>query len=202
MSERNTNPGPSRRREIIEHLPGGYLIDFDGSRSIETAETIAGLIQRRWPEVAHHFWELESIARWLERLAAELDKCTTRAQVDALAARDSVVAMQQRAGDGIAALLEAAYAKVGPAEAIEPPAPPPAPAKPNKTKRIVFVREPQAFVAGLATWSPENRDAICITDEFRDWLKELSEEDYKYVQQALGDHVQWHKAKVVEGTPP
>lgn len=46
--------GPRRPREIIERLPGGFLIDVEGQRSIETAEMVAGLIQRIWPEVASY----------------------------------------------------------------------------------------------------------------------------------------------------
>jgi hypothetical protein len=41
-----------RPREIIEKLPGGFLIDVEGNRSIENAEMIAALILRIWPDVA------------------------------------------------------------------------------------------------------------------------------------------------------
>ena len=41
-----------RPREIIERLPGGYLIDVEGNRSIETAEMVANLILRIWPDVS------------------------------------------------------------------------------------------------------------------------------------------------------
>ena len=85
MSDRVATQGASwRQREIIEHLKGGFTIDFDGSKSIEDARVVAGLIHRRWPEVSHHLIELENTARWLARLSAELDKCESAAQVDAL----------------------------------------------------------------------------------------------------------------------
>ena len=41
-------------REVIERLPGGYLVDCDGTRSIESAETVASRILRIWPDVAIH----------------------------------------------------------------------------------------------------------------------------------------------------
>lgn len=48
-----------RPREVIEKLPGGFLIDVEGNRSIETAEMIAALIRRIWPEVALHIVETQ-----------------------------------------------------------------------------------------------------------------------------------------------
>lgn len=41
-----------RPREVIERLPGGYLIDVEGNRSIENAETVATIILRIWPDVS------------------------------------------------------------------------------------------------------------------------------------------------------
>lgn len=41
-----------RPREVIEKLPGGFLIDVEGNRSIETAETVATIILRIWPDVS------------------------------------------------------------------------------------------------------------------------------------------------------
>jgi hypothetical protein len=41
-----------RPREIIEKLPGGFLIDVEGNRSIETPHMVAELILRIWPDVA------------------------------------------------------------------------------------------------------------------------------------------------------
>jgi hypothetical protein len=41
-----------RPREIIEKLPGGFLIDVEGNRSIETPAMVADLILRIWPDVA------------------------------------------------------------------------------------------------------------------------------------------------------
>lgn len=54
--------GPRRPREIIEKLPGGFLIDVEGNRSIETPEMVAGLIIRIWPQVADRIvWLREGI---------------------------------------------------------------------------------------------------------------------------------------------
>lgn len=47
-------PRMRQPREIIERLPGGYLVDCDGTRSIEKAEMVASRILRIWPDVAIH----------------------------------------------------------------------------------------------------------------------------------------------------
>lgn len=47
-------PRTRRPKEVIERLPGGFLIDVENNRSIETAEMVAELIKRIWPEVANH----------------------------------------------------------------------------------------------------------------------------------------------------
>ena len=41
-------------RDVIEKLDGGFLVDSEGIRRIETAETVAKLIMRIWPEVVNH----------------------------------------------------------------------------------------------------------------------------------------------------
>jgi hypothetical protein len=47
------NPRRFRRpREIIEKLPGGFVVDIEGSRSVENAQTVASIILRIWPDVA------------------------------------------------------------------------------------------------------------------------------------------------------
>ena len=87
-------------------------------------------------------------------------------------------------------LFERARARVGYVAAVQE--------KKKKTIRIIFPRDPPTFVSALAAWDAETRDAIGDSDECKEWLKTLSDEDYKYIQQAVADHVAFHKARLKE----
>ena len=68
---------PWQPREIIERLPGGYLVDWDGRRSIETTETVASRILRIWPDVALHIaaaWRAVNEEEMREIIAVEVTR--------------------------------------------------------------------------------------------------------------------------------